>query len=252
MRLATSDDGGNFTAFPNTTPLGSGTPDVIRRGDTLYVYNGGQVHRYDVASRTWRAPASVTLTNANGTAAIGLNASAILDAEGRIVLFHLFAREGQGPGCPVLSDGTISPLCTKTFRSATEVEGSDGTQFLVDAGNRATVVTNTTASDPDVFAHPGGYAMLVSAGGTVRLLTSAELRGTYAHREYVTNTSGHTPTGHYHAPTSRYWIYTQTGGGAMPMAVKRAIVASLDDPLADDQFALILQDRGAPSFAANA
>lgn len=245
VRLATSSDGGNFTAFPNATPLGSGTPELIRRGGTIYVYNDNVVHRFDVANGTWRPPANVSFTNANGTAAIALNASAILDENGSIVLFHLFAQPGQDAGCGAF------PLCTKTFRSATEVVGSDGTQFRVDAGNRGVVSTSNTASDPDVFAHPGGYAMLVSVGNGVRVLTSTELRGTYTHREYLTNTSGNTPAGHYDAATSRYWLYVQSGGGAAPMMVKRAIVASLDDPLPDEAFSVILQDRGAPSFATN-
>ncbi len=124
--LAQSDDGGNWSVVPGWETYKGSVPDVIRRGETLYVYTPGKVRRYDFATETWESPVIVALTDTESDSFV--DPSLIIDDQDRLVLFYLAGIIGQDPaGC---APGETS--CVKHFRSATEVEGSDGTQFVAD------------------------------------------------------------------------------------------------------------------------
>lgn len=41
--LAQSDDGENWSLLPGWQPFSGSVPDVIRRGDTLYIYTPGRI-----------------------------------------------------------------------------------------------------------------------------------------------------------------------------------------------------------------
>ena len=129
--VAQSNDGFNWDIIPGWEPTQGSVPDLIRRGDTLYVFYcywgqlGSRVLRYDFGTNTWATPVSLDLIDAEAPDGI-VDMSATIDSQGRLVLFYLVAAAGQDPaGC---APGETT--CTKHFRSATEVEGSDGTQFF--------------------------------------------------------------------------------------------------------------------------
>ena len=77
------------------------------------------------------------------------------------------------------------------FLSATEVSGSNGSQFAVDTGDRAAAIVDGTvfssASDPDVFFDGTQYVMYISHGTNVTVWTSATIRGTYTRSTSLTN-----------------------------------------------------------------
>lgn len=233
IRLASSQDGASFTLMPNATPASGGVPELVRRGDTLYLYANNTLHRYSLASGTWGAPVPVQVTNASGGAALVANASAIVDGDGRMTLFYLVGRTtGDAWSC-------ASIICTKTIRSATEVTGSDGSSFAVDAGDRALLSTNTTATDPDVYAGPGGFVLLSGFGGSSRANEAAELRGTYSFASLVSNGTGNFPAGHYHAPTGKHWIYVARSIDGAPPVIRRAIVEGIGAPAPASSFVTV-------------
>lgn len=58
--IAQSDDGINWSPLPGYAPYSGSVPDIIRRGNTLYVYTPGQVRRYQIDSNTWKDAATVS------------------------------------------------------------------------------------------------------------------------------------------------------------------------------------------------
>jgi hypothetical protein len=113
--------------------------------------------------------------------------------------------------------------CTKIFRSATEVEGSDGTEFIVDAGNRyeRQISSHEMFADPDVFKGPTGYVMVASyIDETYRsgppdatlALSSNVLRGSYRlisglSKGVLARGISGGPGGLYDFETKKYWTY---------------------------------------------
>jgi hypothetical protein len=148
VTLAESDDGTNWSPVPNFTPYNGSVPDVIIRGSKLYVYTPGKVKRYDKAASSWDA-GSVFVTDSSGGMVQYVDPSAYIDSAGRIVLFFL-----NSTGTPMGQDpaGCQTYPCVKYFDSATEINGSDGTQFVKNSGHRISItLLSGTASDPDIF-----------------------------------------------------------------------------------------------------
>ena len=235
--LAQSDDGVNWSVVPGWETYKGSVPDVIRRGDTLYVYTSDSVRRYDFATETWESPVSVELTDTEAPDGF-VDPSLIIDDQDRLVLFYLVGIIGQDPaGC---APGETS--CVKHFRSATEVDGSDGAQFVADSGDRAqvTIVPPSTASDPDIFYDGSRYVLYISRGQSIQVYTSQTLLGDYTLLStlpdgYLTYVVG-IGSGYFDQATSRYWTYGHTFDGI----IRRAVHASLDESLNESDFTTVL------------
>lgn len=228
--LAQSDDGAGWQLVPGWTPFAGSVPDVVRRGDTIYVYahtepgNGNVVARYRVGSGTIDPLAQVSVSGAVGGDGF-VDPSLIVDGDGRLVLFFMPGRAGGDPAmCP-----TGQSSCTRHFRSATEVDGSDGTKFAVDPGERASVdigagAESKTASDPDVFQGSDRFYLLVSEGQSELLLESSTLRGQYTRVGKLDENTGGVGSGYYDSASAAYWTYTHTGS---PLVIRRAVTPVL-------------------------
>ncbi|MFQ5594978.1 MAG: hypothetical protein ACE5HA_12605, partial [Anaerolineae bacterium] len=237
--LAQSDDGADWRLVPDWEPYQGSVPDVIRRGDTLYVYTPGRVRRYRFSTDTWEDPVPVTLTDPEATGGF-VDPSLFVDDEGRLVLFYLLGIIGQNPaGC-----APEETTCVKHFHSAIEVEGSDGTAFVAQAGDRVQVTISPSrpaiAADPDIFYDGEQYVLYISRGSSVQVYTSPTLHGSYALSDslpdgYLVHGGG-VPAGHFEPATSRYWTYVHTGEGV----IRRATHTSLDAMLSDGDFTHVL------------
>ena len=230
-RLARSTDGKSWSAFPGFTPFDGSVPDVVRRGQTLYVYTPQRLVRYHLDTGVQEGTVTVTV---EGLEAGIVDPSPVLDSDGRVVLFFLRGRPGSDPaGCP---SGVSS--CLQQFGSATEVDGSDGARFRLDGGDRASITVGTaatyrSASDPDIFFDGRQWVLYVSHGPSVSAWTSATLQGTFAKVGDLTTGTGGVPAGHFDAATARYWTYVHapsTPGG--PNVIRRAVHDALDMALA--------------------
>ena len=238
--VAQSNDGFNWNIVPGWEPTQGSVPDLIRRGDTLYVFYcywgqlGSRVLRYDFGTDTWATPVSLDLIDDEAPDGI-VDMSATIDNQGRLVLFYLVATAGQDPaGC---AHGETT--CTKHFRSATEVEGSDGTQFSADSGDRlrVTIENTSSASDPDIFFDGSRYVLYISRRQSVQVYTSRTLQGEYTLYNalsdgYLTNSVG-IACGYFDKTTSNYYTYGHTYDGI----IRRAVHASLDKFLDESDFA---------------
>ncbi|MBI4456704.1 MAG: transposase [Acidobacteria bacterium] len=257
--LAQSNDGAAWSIIPRWTPFSGSVPDVIRRGSALYIYTAGKgVARYHLDTNTLEAPIQVTVT---GVPSGFVDPSLILDDQGRLVLFFLYGRgEGDPAGCPAGQS-----TCANRFGSATEVVGSDGTQFTLDPGDRATVALNSagpvkSASDPDIFFDGRQYVLYTSHGPSVWVWTLADLRGTYAKVADLSNDTGGVPSGYYDATTSRYWTYTHVTRSGVSV-IRRAVHADFSRTLTESDWTTVMTGSGlgltattsveSPGFAVN-
>lgn len=208
--LAESNDGATWTLVPNyTTYLGS-VPDLVTRGNKLYIYNPGKVTRYDKTTNTWSAATTVSVTLSSVTQNY-VDPSPILDANNKIVLFYLNSTGLSG------DPATCSSYpCTKYFDSAIEVDGSDGTQFTQQAGHRYQVTINSgTASDPDIFTNGSTYYLYISRGNNTSVHTSTSLHGTYTDVSGLTNsyitTQGGIPAGIWDGTQFQTFVHANVG-----------------------------------------
>lgn len=208
--LAQSDDGANWNLVPGWQPYRGSVPDVIRRGNVIYIFTPGQVARYDLDTQAFEGPVPV---NVNGLEAGYVDPSLIVDDQGRLVMFFLYGRMGSDPAsCPA-----DTPTCDQRFGSATEVEGSDGAQFTLDGGDRASVViaedsSSRSASDPDIFFDGSQYILYLSHGPSVSVWTSADLRGSYAQLAslpggMLSQGSGGIASGYFDSASGTYWTF---------------------------------------------
>jgi hypothetical protein len=188
-----------------------------------------------------------------------------VDEEGRLVLFILYAPFGQGDPARC-SPGVAS--CTKQILSATEVPGSNGTQFVVDPGDRATVTLSgsrppSTASDPDVFFDGTQYVLYISHGPSTSVWTSPTLRGTYTQSTMLpngllSNNTGGVPAGYFEPSTMQYWTYAHVSQAGVSV-IRRAIHSGLSQQLGATSWTTVMSGSGmgfssatsveSPSFA---
>lgn len=208
--LAQSDDGMSWELVPSWVPFQGSVPDVIRREDTLYFFtaiNEGTLVRYHMDRSQWDEATSVKV---EGLGADGfVDPSLILNEEGRLVLFFLYGKEkGVNPaGCLPEEES-----CTQHFGSATEVEGSDGTQFSLDNGDRVQVELSeggeSSASDPDIFFDGKQYILYIAHAESLSVWTSSDLRGEYSQvNQRLSNQSGGVGSGYYDQASGTYWSY---------------------------------------------
>ncbi len=238
--LAQSNDGANWSLVPGWTTYAGSVPDVIRRGNTLYVYTPGYVRRYRFATDTWEDPVPVTLTDPDADSFV--DPSLYVDDQGRLVLFYLLGVFGQDPAGCASGEST----CVKHFHSATEVAGSDGAQFVAEPGDRSQVTVNApaTASDPDIFYDGSRYVLYISRGSSIQVYTSPTLHGSYTVTTglpggYLTLDGG-VGSGYFDSATGHYWTYVHTNQGV----IRRAVHASLGTQLAGGDFTTVLSGSG--------
>lgn len=232
-QLAASEDGAAWTKLTGWTQFQGSVPDIIRRGSTLYIYNASTTMRKVSVGTGAITTATVSVKTAAGATVQFVDPSPILvTSSNKIVLFFLNSTGSTGDPA-----SCASYPCTKTFASATEVDGTDGTQFTLDAGDRVQVTLtgatgSTSASDPDIFADATGFVMLVSQGANVLAYRSSTLLGSYVAVSGLTNATlstgaGGVPAGHYDSATNSYWIYVTNGGATSPATIKRAVTSML-------------------------
>lgn len=262
--VAESNDGSSWSLVPGYIPHQGSVPDLIRRENTLYVYNIGTVKKYDFKTCKWTESIPVTVEQSDGTPENYADPSLIVDSFGRLVMFYLVTEPGSDPArCK-----SGEPNCTKTFRSATEEENGDGTVFTVDAGDRATVTITSSeaASDPDIFTSPDGYVLYISRGMSVQALSSPTLLGNYSNISGLTNgmlanATGGIPSGYYDTTANKYWTYAHKNSSGKDI-IRRAVHDTVDTEVLEASFNNIIsgsdfEDLGSsfstasPGFAPN-
>jgi len=145
------------------------------------------------------------------------------------------------------------------------VAGSDGTQFVVEPGDRVQLTTDdaSTATDPDIFYDGSRYVLYISRGLNIQVFTSSTLHGSYTpvaqlpNNGYLTSAGG-VGSGYFDPATGRYWTYVHDSQGN----ILRAVHASLDTYLTSGDFTPVLSGSNiglgasyhveSPGFAVNA
>jgi hypothetical protein len=263
--LAESDNGTDWSLVPGWEPFSGSVPDVIRREDTLYIYTANnELVRVDLNTGEEGAQTDVWV---EGLDEGFVDPSLILDEDGRLVLFFLYGMTGGDPAhC-----GSGETSCRKVFGSATEVEGSDGEEFILDDGDRAVVTINSdegpvyTASDPDIFFDGEQYVMYITYGPEVSVWTSSDLRGEYT--EIFDELSGGAagiPSGFFDSGSEKYWTYGHgrpSGDIDEPNVILRAVHTTLDETVPADEWETVLSGESiglgedvmveSPGFAVN-
>ncbi len=174
--LAASDDGAAWAPVSGFTPFKGSAPDIVTRAGTVYFYapDPDLVTRYNLSTGALTRGVPVVIHQADGTNDDYGDVSPILDpATNKIVLFYKTTKGFSGD--PQLA---TLPIC-----SATEVDGSDGTSFQKDDGERlgpAQHADSAIFSDGSAYFLYVGYNLL-KPGETAKVVvyTSATLRGTY-------------------------------------------------------------------------
>ena len=182
--------------------------------------------------------------------------AAIVDDEGRIVLFY---RQYYVPH-------ESQPV--EYHRTATEVPGSDGTEFRVDAGERHVTVADVAKGyidalgNPDVFRDPEGYVIYCGSGvieagspesaignpdiGGLGAWRSETLRDTYAPVEGLSSgiltTFASGGCGYYDPVSDEYWTYVIPPGRYVPgrTTIWRAVHDRVDSPLGESDFEQVI------------
>ena len=189
-----------------------------------------------------------------------METSAILDEKRRIVLFYRAC-----PADPAWPCGN-NPEHREYFRTATEIEGSDGTRFVVDEGDRLTIQTAppyTTATNPDVFRDRNGFVLYVgqTAGSSfddlVRCIvaySSKTLRGQYSKisglpdGKLVCGKVHPSATGHYDFGTDSYWTYLAALDKCSIVWVRHR---DIHTPLALNDFRMAFRLRSMPDLGSS-
>ncbi|NDA12458.1 MAG: hypothetical protein EBZ15_07450 [Actinobacteria bacterium] len=164
--LAQSDDGAQWSLVPGWTPLRGSVPDVFRRGDTAYVISTGGVARVNMTT------GSVTVEEVSVRGGdLYVDPSLAQLPDGRLVMFYLPGIIGQDPARCAPGESS----CVKFIKSAVEVPGSQGTEFIPDPGVRVQeAITQGSFSDPDVFFNGSTWVLYVSKGPSIDAYTSRQ------------------------------------------------------------------------------
>lgn len=208
--LAQSDDLINWDTIPNYTPYQGSVPDVITRGDYLYIYNPGKVKIFNKSNSNWTTQ-NVSIVDSLNNPIPFVDPSAIIDSAGNLVLFFLNSTGIIG------DPAQCNPYpCTKYFDSAKEIAGSNGTQFQKQSGTRYQITLNSgTASDPDIFTDGNQYYLYISYGNRTGVYQSSLLNGAYTPISGLPNnseltTQGGIPSGIYDFDNNTYHTYVHS------------------------------------------
>lgn len=214
VQLAESDDGSSWTLVPNFPTYQGSVPDVIIRNNELYLYTPGGVKRYDYNTDTWDSQTSgVSIKDSANNSVNFVDPSAFIDSSGNLVL--IFMNSTGYTGDPA----QCNPYpCTKYFDSATEVSGSNGTQFIKESGHRFSITLSSgTASDPDVYFDGSKYVLYISKGSSTYAYYSSSLHGSYQALPNLSNglltNNGGIPCGYYDGVSKAYWTYVHASSG---------------------------------------
>lgn len=210
VQLAESNDGLTWSAIPGYVSYPGSVPDVIMRSNYLYIYTPGKVRRYNATTSTWDAiPVNVSIVDQSSVNVSYVDPSAYVDQNGLINLF--FLNSGGITGDPAICSPTP---CVRTFDSAIEVAGSNGTQFIKQPGSRLTLtVSGTNApTDPDIFYDGTNYFLYVTEGLLTKCFKSTTLHGGYAALATlplgnVLTPSIGIPCGMYVSSSAKYFSY---------------------------------------------
>ncbi len=263
--LAQSDDGETWSLVPGWQAYVGSVPDVIRRGNTLYIFNPGRMARYNIDTGVFEGPMAIEI---EGLSKGFVDPSLIVDDRGRLVLFFLYGRLGGDPAsCP-----PDQATCEQRFGSATEVEGSNGAMFTLDDGDRAAVQISPggpirSASDPDIFFDGTQYVLYISHGPSFSVWTSPDLRGAYTEAaaslpgELLTSLTG-VPSGYFEPLSRRYWSFGHRARQDQAASIYRAVHADFSRPLSESDWVIVASGESlgltgavnveSPGFAVNA
>jgi hypothetical protein len=182
--LAESNDGLTWDPVTGWQPFPGSVPDVIRRDDTVYIFTGPSVVRLHLQSGMVDAPTTISMRTAAGEPAdvLPTDVSLIVDEQGRLVLFFLYGTMGSDPAMCAPGEAT----CTKRIGSATEVEGTDDAEFILDDGERLSVSVGSgtpfqSVSDPDISTDGRDMYLLLSHGSWMTAWSSPDLRDSTSH-----------------------------------------------------------------------
>ena len=250
--IAYSDDGVTWTFPDNDQPFEGSVPDLIRRDNTLYAFGGrGTIKRYHFDTDEWEDPVPYSTT----TAPIRWNdKSPVLGDDGLIHLFFLSSEVENGD--PAECPSTSTAPCTQYFRSAIEVEGSDGTLYeIVDTPNLVIdIAPGERASDPDVFQMADGrWGMMITWLEGTALFVSDTLHGEYTPAEALGNPPFLTDpfyglgVSHYIPEEDAYWTYVNTpqdivGTEDILIQIERAVHINFDRLLSPSDFEVVLKE----------
>jgi len=215
VHLAESDDAESWTLVNNFPSYTGSVPDVITRGQKLYIYTPGKVKRYDQNLNQWETNTStVSVEDSIGNPVQFVDPSAFVNDAGLICLFFLNSTgiAGDPAYC-------ANPPCTAYFDSAIEVLGSDGTQFILQTGHRISYTTNSNfkPTDPDIFQVGTTYHQYISYGTGTMVYASNQLHGTYTIQPslpigYLTTQNAGVPCGIFNPNTQLIHSYGHRNG----------------------------------------
>jgi len=242
--LAYSDDGDSWTPVSNSTAFQGSVPDMVKRGDTLYIYtpDPDKVTRYNITTGTMDSK-NIVITQSDGSTDDLGDVSPYLDPEtNKIVLFYKSTKGYSG-------DPQFCTTCPE--RSATEVDGSDGVQFLTDSGDRLSTSVQQKFGDADIFYDGSKYILYIGENASTQgeksktfVYTSTTLKGTYTAVSTlpsgVLTESGSVPQGYYDSATGKYWTYITVLSPTSPAVIKRAVHSDFSRQLTDADFTTVL------------
>lgn len=242
--LAQSNDGLSWELVPRLDAFPGTSPGVVRRGNTLFFYAAdGFSRRLDLNSGELSDRLPFTILRANGSQEYYAGPRAYLDENNRIVLFYLVGNNvGDDP------EDCGAATCSQVIRSATEVSDSQGTQFIVDTGDRysLTISNGETGGFPTIFKELSRFVLLFSYEGTSLSAGSATLTGTYAHTltgGELTALGGN-PSAIYQPTTDEFWTFVSRVGGGGLHTLRRAKHASIQVPIPIAQWADVATAAG--------
>ena len=264
-----SDDGVDWNVPENYEPYHGSVPDVVRRGNTMYVYDGGQqsVRKYDFATDTWDEPIELERIGMESELSWS-DFSVVLGSDGKLHMFFL-ASYVRGDPAECQEESQSEP-CTQVFGSAIEVEGSDGTAFERQPGSRLELPLyyNERICDPDVFqSADGSWVMYIAQFEGTAAYTSPDLHGTYEPVEslgnppYISRPMYGLGVGHYDRESDQYWTYVNYPEYDA-INIQRATHSGLEQRLSSDDFEVVVgvdtvpelstgQWAASPGFAVN-
>ncbi|MAA78639.1 MAG: hypothetical protein CL916_05220 [Deltaproteobacteria bacterium] len=241
-RIASSQDGKRWSVLSSIEPFQGSVPDVLIRDQEMYVFSLPKLHRMSPTEKKEQI-AHFHVLDDKDDLVLQVDPSPIIDKDGKIVLFFLVGIAGVDPArCP-----RDQRSCTKEFRSATEIEGTQGKRFRLDPGIRAEIQISQGhfASDPDVFLGPDGYYLYVSRGAQVQALHSQDLRGTYTSIPslsggMLSRNNGGVPAGYFDAEKNMFYTFITRHKGGHRTEIHGATHSDFSRPLTERDFSPVI------------